>query len=161
MAMRHTTNMPVIYRPGDDVTQDNAAILVNTVNTVGVSGKGVALAFRQRWPAIMAPYVAACRSGRLQAGGCLLFPLPDGRLWAALATKAHWRDPSQLAWVETGLSQLADLAAQAGVRSIAIPPPGCGNGGLLWTRVEPLVLAALGGFDLRIYAAPSQTQFRT
>ena len=153
MTMQPRNNPRVSYRPGGDVTQDDADILVNTVNAVGVMGKGVALAFRQRWPTIMAPYVAACRSGQLRAGGCLLLPLPDGRLWAALATKAHWRDPSQMAWVEQGLSRLADLAAQAGARSIAIPPPGCGNGGLDWMRVEPLVLAALSGFDLRIYAA--------
>ena len=151
-----STGPRITYRPGGDVTQDSAAILVNTVNAVGVMGKGVALAFRQRWPAIMAPYVAACRSGRLRAGGCLLFPLPDGRLWAALATKAHWRDPSQMAWIESGLSQLAELAAKAGAHSIAIPPPGCGNGGLEWRRVEPLVLTALGSFDLRIYASATR-----
>ena len=154
--MQPTAEPRVTYRPGGDVTQDNAALLVNNVNEIGVMGKGVALAFRQRWPAIMAPYVAACRSGHLRAGGCLLFPLPDGRLWAALATKAHWRDPSQMAWVEAGLSRLADLATEAGARSIAIPPPGCGNGGLEWRRVEPLVLAALGAFDLRIYAATTR-----
>ena len=151
-----STRPRITYRPGGDVTEDNAAILVNTVNIVGVMGKGVALAFRQRWPAIMTPYVAACRSGHLRAGGCLLFPLPDGRLWAALATKAHWRDPSQMTWIAHGLSQLAELAAEAGARSIAIPPPGCGNGGLDWRRVEPLVLAALGGFDLRIYASTTR-----
>lgn len=148
--------MPVQYLPGRDLTADDADLLVNTVNTVGVMGRGVALAFKNRWPVIMPPYRQACSSRALRAGGCMLFRLPDGRRWAALATKAHWRDPSQFPWIETGLTQLAALAAGAGINSIAIPPPGCGNGGLDWSRVEPMVLAALDRFDLRIYAAPAK-----
>lgn len=140
--------MPLVFRPNRDVTRDDADILINTVNTVGVMGKGVALAFKNRWPEIMAPYREACRSGALRPGGCLLFPLPDGRRWAALATKADWRAPSRYEWVESGLEELARLAATS---SVAIPPPGCGNGGLDWTRVGPLVIDKLGHLDLRIY----------
>ena len=66
----------VDYLPGADITTDERAdVLVNTVNCVGVMGKGVALAFRTRWPSIMGPYREACRSGRLRPGGCLLLPL--------------------------------------------------------------------------------------
>lgn len=143
------------YRLGN-IVNDDADILVNTVNVVGVMGKGVALAFKQRWPSIVPAYTAACRSGRLRGGGCLLFPLPDGRRWAALATKEHWRAPSRLEWVEAGLNELARLADAAGAHSIAIPPPGCGAGGLDWASVKPLVLTALGRFDLRIYARPAR-----
>jgi O-acetyl-ADP-ribose deacetylase (regulator of RNase III) len=138
-----------------DITADDADLLVNTVNCVGVMGKGVALAFKSRWPSIMAPYQTACRNRDLRPGGCGLFDLPDGRRWAGLATKDHWRDGSQLAWIQSGLQELARQARAAGVRSIALPPPGCGNGGLDWRVVEPLVLDALAGFDLRIYARPS------
>lgn len=150
----HASEGRVTYRSGD-VTTDDADLLVNTVNCVGVMGKGVALAFKNRWPSIMPEYQASCRSKALRPGGCQLYPLPDRRLWAGLATKDHWRAPSQLAWVRDGLRVLAEQARAAGVRSIAIPPPGCGNGGLSWAEVEPLVLEALEGFDLRIYAAPS------
>jgi O-acetyl-ADP-ribose deacetylase (regulator of RNase III) len=143
----------VTFRSGD-ITADPADLLVNTVNTVSVMGKGVALAFKTRWPSIMKDYRSACESRRLLAGGCMLFPLPDGRQWAALATKAHWRDPSRYEWVETGLIELARLAANASLRSIAIPPPGCGNGGLDWRKVRPMVLATLSEFDLRIYGTP-------
>jgi len=148
-----------------NICDDDADILVNTVNTVGIMGKGVALAFKQRWPSIMPNYVASCSCGRLRAGGCLLFALPapvsamplfdppaKRRHWAALATKANWRDPSRLEWIASGLRNLALLALDEGVRSIALPPPGCGNGGLDWAKVEPMVLHALDGFDLRIYA---------
>jgi O-acetyl-ADP-ribose deacetylase (regulator of RNase III) len=150
-----STGGSVRYCSGD-VTDDDADLVVNTVNVVGVMGKGVALAFRSRWPSIMQPYQAACRSKALKPGGNMLFDLPDGRRWAALATKDHWRDPSRMAWVRSGLRELAVQARAAGVRSIAIPPPGCGNGGLVWAEVEPLVLAELAGFDLRIYARPSR-----
>lgn len=133
---------------------------MNTVNCVSVMGKGVALSFKTRFPQIMGPYSEACRSKTLRAGDCMLFPLPDGRQWAALATKDHWRQPSQLAWIRTGLEQLAAKAHTAGARSIAIPPPGCGLGGLSWAVVEPIVLQTLVGFELRIYARPSRPEGR-
>src|SRR3546814_3117731 len=84
----------------------------------------------------MAAYGDACRSKLLVPGGCLLLSLPDGRKWAALATKNHWRDASQLRWVQSGLFELAQQARAAGVRSIALPPPGCSNGGLDWRDVR-------------------------
>lgn len=101
-------------------------------NAGGVMGKGVALAFKTTFPAIMPSYLADCRSGTLTAGDCLLVPLPvirgrhqpagsSPQLWAALATKAHWRDPSRIAWIASGLTSLATLAADAGAQSIAIP----------------------------------------
>ena len=142
----------ITYVSGD-ITRNRAELLVNTVNTVGVMGKGVALAFKTAWgDAVMRPYRQACQSGALRPGGCLLFPLPDGRRWAALATKADWRHPSQISWVETGLRELARLARQANIHTIALPPPGCGNGGLAWEDVHPLVLRELQGFSLHIYA---------
>ena len=145
--------MAISPRSGD-LTLDDADLLVNAVNAVGVMGRGVALAFRHRWPGIMPPYQHACRSGGLTAGGCILLPLGDGRLWAALATKGHWRDPSRLEWIASGLATLALRARFVGVRSIAIPPIGCGLGGLVWRDVAPLVAATHGAFDLRLYNAP-------
>lgn len=138
-----------------DVSADDADLLVNTVNCVNVMGKGVALAFKQRFPSIMPAYGAACRTKSLRPGGCLILPLPDGRKWAALATKDHWRDRAQLDWVRSGLAELASKAGAAGIRSIAIPPPGCTNGGLAWRDVEPIIVELLKDFDLRIYASPS------
>lgn len=147
------------YHPGRDITRSTADCLVNTVNRVSVMGRGVALAFKNAFPEIMQPYQSACRRGVIRPGTTTLFPLQHvaGRqvYWAAMATKDHWRDPSKLEWIEPALRDLATAAAAAGVRSIAIPPPGCGNGGLDWTVVEPMVLRELAAFDLEIYARPS------
>lgn len=145
--------MPATYKPGQNIVDDDADILVCTVNCVGVMGKGVALAFARKWPEIVAPYQADCAVGWLKAGDCALYPLPSDsrRAWAALVTKRSWTLPSRIEWVESGLYWLAKHAGEIDARSIAIPPPGCGNGGLDWREVEPLVLRHLAGFDLRIY----------
>ena len=148
--------MTVIY-VHSDITTDNADILVNPVNCVGIAGKGVALAFKNRWPEIMTDYQAVCVKHSLIPGGCLLFPHPEVpglRFWAALATKNHWRDPSRYEWIESGLNELAKLAHLVKAHSIAIPPVGCGNGGLDWNRVHPMILTTLSDFYLRIYGSP-------
>lgn len=146
--------MPSIQFIRGDITADQSNILVNTVNCVGVMGKGVALAFANAFPAIIAPYKAACSSSAIRPGTSRLYPIPgdpQSRCWAAMATKDHWRDPSQYGWVETALADLAANARAIGARSIAIPRPGCGNGGLDWARVRPMLEAALADFDVTVY----------
>ena len=130
---------------------DRADLLVNTVNCVGVMGAGLAKAFATAFPHIVPPYQAACRAGQIIPGTALLFPLGDGRLWAALATKNHWGNPSQLDWVRSGLYDLAARARHAGVNSIAIGRPGCGLGGLRWDLVRPVLMAALADFRVTVY----------
>ena len=127
------------------ITRDQSDILVNTVNCVGVMGAGTAKEFASAFPEILAPYRADCRNGRLQPGSCLLYHLPAHavtqaqtrqRYWAALATKSHWRHPSQYDWVDSALVQLAHNARSVGARSIALTPPGCRNGGIALDRVQ-------------------------
>jgi O-acetyl-ADP-ribose deacetylase (regulator of RNase III) len=145
--------VPLVSVSGS-VVESDADILVNTVNVVGVMGKGVALAFKERFPEIMGPYRAACRSGALAPGG-VLFVDVRGRTVACVATKAHWRDPSRYEWVESCLRALAAGAAERGAASVALPPPGCGNGGLDWGRVLPMVeeaFAPLPAVEVRVYA---------
>lgn len=143
------------------IVDDSAEVLVNTVNCRlspsgrGVMGKGVALAFRERFPTIMRDYEQAIRSGEMRPGRALLFDLPDGRKWAALGTKDDWRDPSRMEWIEDGLKDLGNQLRAGGFRSVAIPPPGCGNGGLDWKKVEPLVHKHLEGVAVKLYARPS------
>lgn len=137
-----------------DITADPSDVLVNTVNCAGVMGKGVAKAFADAFPTIVPPYKAACRAGDIRPGTARIYAIPgdaDARCWAALATKNHWRDPSQYTWVETGLADLAANARAIGARSIAIPRPGCGNGGLSWDRVKPMLQTALADFDVTVY----------
>lgn len=162
----------VNYRPGSDVSRMSADVIVNTVNANlskasqdgsrqegnPVMGAGVAKAFKERYgDAILDPYAAAIREGSLRAGGVQLLTMPDGQVVANLATKQDWKDESRIEWVEDGLRNLAVEMKAAGHRSVALPPPGCGNGGLDWKDVEPLVLKHLKDFDVTITAGPSSS----
>jgi len=127
--------------------------MVNTVNTVGVSGKGIALMFKEAFPDNFRTYHAACEAGQLQPGDLLITERHDmlGPRWIInFATKKHWRHPSRIEWVERGLVALAYEIAARGIRSIAIPPLGAGNGGLEWSRVRPLIASALAAVDCDI-----------
>jgi O-acetyl-ADP-ribose deacetylase (regulator of RNase III) len=153
----------ISYAPHADISTDQAQLLVNTVNTVGVMGAGVAKAVRLRYPDIMGPYKAACESTdprrRLEPGTLHLYNAPDGRLLVNMATKQNWRDPSEYDWVGAGLVYLNRLLCErrTDIRSVLLPPPGCGNGGLDWPRVNRMVQtylrpAAERGVEIRISA---------
>jgi len=152
----------MITERAGNLLDDDAEVLVNTTNAVGVMGKGLALGFKQRWPGIMPDYRRACRDGLLRGGGVMLFDLPgtgglfDGppRRWAAFCTKHDWRDPSRYEWVEQGLSALVRLLREGGHRSVAVPALGCSNGGLRWERVRPMIVRAFDGSPVavRLYA---------
>lgn len=124
--------------------------LVNTVNTVGVMGKGIALMFKERFPANTEAYSRACKAGEVKTGQ--MFVTETGELmgprWIVnFPTKQHWRAKSQMQWIIDGLADLRRFIEQNQVRSIAIPPLGAGNGGLDWAEVKPQVEQALGGLD--------------
>ncbi len=119
--------------------------IVNTVNCVGVMGKGLALQFKQRFPENFRQYQQACQSGEAKAGQMLIVPtgrLINPRYIINFPTKRHWKNPSRLEDIQTGLQALIAEVKRLGVRSIAVPPLGCGNGGLDWTRVAPLIESA-------------------
>ena len=122
--------------------------VVNTVNTVGVMGKGIALMFKQRFPENFMAYEAACKSGEVQVGKMFVTGGVelDGPRWIInFPTKKHWRQPTQIEWVRVGLSALKEVIGEKGIRSIAIPALGCGNGGLNWAIVRPMIAVELGG----------------
>ena len=139
---------PVIEIAHGNLLKAPVEALVNTVNTVGVMGKGIALQFRRAFPEMFRVYEKACRAGEVQLGkvsvfdlGCLL----GGPRWVInFPTKGHWRAASRLADIEDGLSDLAVTVGRLGIRSIAVPPLGCGHGGLRWDDVRPRIEAALG-----------------
>lgn len=120
--------------------------LVNTVNTVGVMGKGLALQFKRRFPRNFAIYEAACRRGEVVIGRMLVVSSEhpgNPRFIINFPTKKHWRSPSELDYVRLGLRALVTEIRERQIRSIALPPLGCGNGGLRWGDVEPLIREAL------------------
>jgi O-acetyl-ADP-ribose deacetylase (regulator of RNase III) len=127
--------------------------LVNTVNTVGIMGKGIALMFKEAFPENFRLYAAACERGEVQIGRMFVTERPPlagsgrGPRWIInFPTKRHWRDRTRLEWVQAGLADLARLLQEKAIRSIALPPLGCGNGGLEWSAVRPLIEQALAGF---------------
>jgi O-acetyl-ADP-ribose deacetylase (regulator of RNase III) len=156
--------MPITRGTGNLLTQDVDA-LVNTVNTEGIMGKGIALQFKKAWPAMFKDYEAACRRGEVAPGRVHVWEtgsLTGPRYIVNFPTKRHWRGRSKLIDIETGLKDLTRVIRELGITSIAIPPLGCGNGGLDWREVEPRMLRALeplaGEVDVRIFAptgAPS------
>jgi O-acetyl-ADP-ribose deacetylase (regulator of RNase III) len=145
------------------ITQGNllkapAEALVNTVNTVGVMGKGIALQFRQAFPEMYRAYEKTCKDGDLQLGQVQVFDLGGlvgGPRWIInFPTKGHWRANSRLIDVENGLADLVAKVRKLGIHSIAIPPLGCGNGGLDWNEVRPRIeqaFATLSNVDVIIY----------
>ncbi len=120
-----------------------AEALVNTVNTEGVMGKGIALQFRQAFPEMYRAYEKACEKGEVQLGKVQVFDLGGlvgGPRWIInFPTKGHWRARSRIEDIEHGLDDLVTKVASLGIRSIAVPPLGCGNGGLNWSEVRPRI----------------------
>lgn len=137
-----------------NLLEAEAEALVNTVNTVGVMGKGIALQFRQAFPENYEVYRRACREGRVSPGRMLVVEvvaLTGPRLIINFPTKRHWRGRARMADIESGLRDLVDELRRRNVGSVAVPPLGCGNGGLLWSEVRPRIEAALGDLpDIRV-----------
>jgi O-acetyl-ADP-ribose deacetylase (regulator of RNase III) len=128
-----------------------AQTLVNTVNTVGVMGKGLARTFKTIYPEMFADYARRCETGELTIGRLLLYRTPHK--WALnFPTKRHWRQPSRLEDIEAGLQTFRDTYAEHGITSIAFPQLGCGNGGLDWEeQVRPLMERYLSQLLLEVY----------
>lgn len=125
----------------------NVHAVVNTVNTVGVMGKGIALMFKDRFPENFEAYEAACKRKELTLGRMFVTESPElnGPRWIInFPTKAHWRYPSKLDWIKSGLQDLRRVIQEKGIKSIALPPLGSGNGGLDWRAVRPLIESVLG-----------------
>jgi O-acetyl-ADP-ribose deacetylase (regulator of RNase III) len=140
-----------------DLLAAEADALVNAVNTRGVMGKGLAAQFKAAHPAMFDAYAAAARAGELCLGRMHVWPTGarDGpRYVVNFPTKDHWRSRSRLGDIESGLADLVRVAVELRLRSIAVPPLGCGHGGLDWADVEPLIrreLGALPGVEVLLY----------
>ncbi|WP_456326829.1 type II toxin-antitoxin system antitoxin DNA ADP-ribosyl glycohydrolase DarG [Palaeococcus sp. (in: euryarchaeotes)] len=141
------------YKKGNILEADVEA-LVNSVNCVGVMGRGIALQFKNAWPENFKAYAAACRRGEVKPGKMFVFEtgyLTNPRYIINFPTKRHWRGKSRIQDIEAGLRALAEEIKHRGIRSIALPPLGCGLGGLNWNEVHGLIEQILGGLtDVKI-----------
>ncbi|GAO27664.1 type II toxin-antitoxin system antitoxin DNA ADP-ribosyl glycohydrolase DarG [Geofilum rubicundum] len=137
-----------------NILESDAEALVNTVNTVGVMGKGIALQFKKAYPNNFKAYVEACKSEEMRIGKLLVVQdsnFSSGEKFIInFPTKKDWRKPSEYSFIEAGLDDLIHVLQRNSIRSIAIPPLGAGNGGLDWVKVKRLIEQKLSGLDAEI-----------
>jgi len=151
------------YTQGNLLEADVEA-LVNTVNTVGVMGKGIALMFKERFPHNMQAYARACKAGEVTTGKMFVTETDElmGPRWIVnFPTKQHWRAKSRMEWIEAGLKDLHAFIVEQQIKSIAIPPLGAGNGGLDWSEVKPKIeqaLSDLSDVDIWVYEPTKKYQ---
>lgn len=143
------------YITGNLLEADTQA-LVNTVNTVGVMGKGIALQFKERFPDNFRVYADACKKGEVKVGRMLVVKestIYGEKIIVNFPTKMEWFKKSQYTYVEEGLKDLVSVITSYNIHSIAIPPLGCGNGGLKWDKVKKMMedyLALLPDVEIQV-----------
>src|SRR5438105_8911716 len=142
--------MALIHYQKGDIFESNAHVIVNTVNCKGVMGKGLALAFKQRYPAMFPVYQQECKMGKLRIGRPTLYK--QSTPWILnFPTKNDWKLPSKLEYIEKGLEYFVANYKKAGIQSIAFPKLGAQNGKLSWDDVGPLMAKYLSQIDIDIY----------
>ena len=125
-----------------DLLKATTEAVCNPVNLAGVMGRGLALQFKTRWPSAYRSYLAALRSGQLRAGTIHAYRLPDNEWILHCPTKRHWRQGSPMALVQATIKAIGPCCAQHEIRSVAVPPLGCGLGGLEWSDIHALLVTA-------------------
>ena len=134
--------MPVEVKIGD-IFDSKAQTLVNTVNLVGVMGKGIALGFKQRFPNMYQDYLRRCKRGQVRLGQPYLYAQLEPPWIINFPTKDHWRSVAKLSDIARGLQYLVDHHSRWGLQSLAVPPLGCGEGQLDWQIVGPTLFRYL------------------
>lgn len=137
-----------------NILESSAECLVNTVNCEGFMGKGIAYQFKLRFPENNNDYVKACRSNKLTIGKIHTFK-EDEKMIINFPTKDRWREKSKVEYIHEGMKEVIKYISNHGIKSIAIPPLGCGNGGLQWAEIKPLIISFLepiqDNLDIYIY----------
>lgn len=134
-----------------NIFESPAQVLVNTVNTVGVMGKGIAKQFKQIYPEMFEQYQIFCENKALDIGKLWIYK-SDHKWILNFPTKKHWRSPSKLEYIEAGLKKFVATYEEKGITSISFPLLGCGNGGLDWeTQVQPLMEHYLRPLPIEVY----------
>jgi O-acetyl-ADP-ribose deacetylase (regulator of RNase III) len=132
------------------ILESSAQTVVNTVNTVGVMGKGLAAEFKRRYPTMFKEYRTLCMDGRLEVGKLWLWR-GEPQWVLNFPTKKHWRNPSRLSYIDAGLQKFVSAYEQQGITEISFPRLGCGNGGLDWANVRPLMESYLSRLTIPVY----------
>lgn len=157
----------MIYYTNGNIFDCEAEAIVNTVNCVGVMGRGLALQFKNKYPQNFQAYQHACQLGQVQIGKMFVFQtnsLLNPKFIINFPTKNHWRGNSRIEYIESGLQDLASIINQYQIRSIAIPPLGAGLGGLNWHDVNNKIKQALSdlkNIDIYIYEPDNVIQKQT
>jgi len=147
----------MIHYTSGDILQDDAEAIVNTVNCVGVMGRGIALQFKNAFPGNFKAYAQACKNNEVHPGRMFVYEtgqLTGPRFVINFPTKRHWRGASRMEDIDAGLTSLADTIRQCQIKSIAIPPLGSGLGGLNWDDVKARIeaeLSSLEGVVVKVY----------
>lgn len=133
-----------------DLLSSPAQVQVNTVNVVGVMGKGIALQFKNKYPEMFKSYRQICEKHLFDVGNLYLWK--SSKKWVLLfPTKKHWRNPSKIEYIESGLKKFVENYDRLGIESIAFPKLGCGNGNLDWNIVKPIMEKYLKPLPINIY----------
>ena len=140
----------ITYVVGDLFTSP-AKVLVNTVNTVGVMGKGIAKDFKRIYPEMFKRYQYFCKQGMIDIGKLWLYDEEPPKWILNFPTKKHWRGKSKIDYIEDGLRKFADTYDEKGIESISFPMLGCGNGELVWEEVQPLMEEYLADLPIDTY----------
>ncbi len=159
--------MSIITVQGDLLKQHDVDAIVNTVNCVGVMGKGIALQFKKKWPVNFKAYAEACKAGLIKPGQLFIYDagaLATPKFIVNFPTKDHWRGKSRIEFIQDGLVDLVKQIKVHRITSIAVPPLGCGNGGLDWQQVKPLIeqaFSVIPEVEVRLFepsGTPSATE---
>jgi len=143
---------------GDLLKESDVDVIVNTVNCVGVMGKGIALQFKKKWPENFKAYADACKRKEVKTGKMHVFnagALATPKFVINFPTKDHWRGKSKVEYITEGLKDLVKVIKELNIHSIALPPLGCGNGGLEWELVKELIeksFSTIPEVEVRLYA---------
>lgn len=129
-----------------DMFQSDADCLVNTVNCEGYMGKGIAYQFKVKFPENNQSYVKACKTGMLKVGQ-IHYYVEDGKTIINFPTKNKWREPSKMSYIEDGMDAFVQVLPTLNVKTVAIPPLGCGNGGLEWRVVKSVIVDKLQSLE--------------
>ncbi len=129
-----------LLRGDNDIFSSQCEAIINPVNCVGVMGKGLALAFKNKYPEVFSSYKSACDKKTFVIGTCQSVSAQDGKVVINFPTKDDFKNPSKYSYIELGLESLNRHILKRKIKSIAIPALGCGNGGLKWNHVLDIMI---------------------